>query len=97
MGELWSHPAHDGASAEEDAPTGTVKLVVAPKDSDDADGAAGNAMGSDDATDEQIKLLDAQRLLERDTEGIKREAEDAKKARAKHDAQKKMHPIEICK
>ena len=48
MGELWSHPAHDGASAEEDAPTGTVKLVVA-KDSGDAD-APDN--GSDDSTDE---------------------------------------------
>ena len=44
MGELWSHPAHDGASAEEDAPTGTVKLVVAH----DADGAAGNGNGATD-------------------------------------------------
>ena len=55
MGELWSHPAHDGANTKEDAPTGTVKLVVAPKDSDErqrrrSDGAAGN--GSDDATEE---------------------------------------------
>ena len=49
MGELWSHPAHNGASAKEDAPTGTVKLVVAPKDSGDAD-APHNC--SDDATEE---------------------------------------------
>ena len=51
MGELWSHPAHDGASAEEEAPTGTVKLVVAPKDGGDvasSDGAAGNGNGATD-------------------------------------------------
>ena len=48
MGELWSHPAHDGASAEEDAPTGTVKLVVA-KDSGDED-APDN--GSDEGKEE---------------------------------------------
>ena len=54
MGELWSHPAHDGASAEDDTPTGTVKLVVAPKDGDDAssDGAADNGGDDDAATDE---------------------------------------------